>query len=183
MTQVEAPIPTPKSFNYTGNEVIPERWWTTFEDEQLNRLIDTAFTKNLNLASIWEQFQAAKANVRIQGSNLWPQVEASIRSGISRPQPDFAGGENSQVGLSAFYEVDLWGRLSAEKEAEVFRAKASFYDYQAGAMSLSAEICIAYFSVLNAMRQVELIKEQVEINEKIMTLILQSLWRRTNTRG
>ncbi len=171
MSQAEAPIPAPESFNYTGNQAIPERWWTTFEDEQLNRLIDTAFAKNLNLASIWEQFQAAKANVRIQGSNLWPQIEASLRSGISRPQPDFAGGENSQVGLSASYEVDLWGRLSAAKEAEVFRAKASFYDYQAGAMSLSAEICIAYFRVLNAMRQVELVKEQVGINEKIMTLI------------
>ncbi len=57
MSQVEAPIPAPESFNYTGNQAIPERWWTTFEDGQLNRLIDTAFTKNLNPASIWELAQ------------------------------------------------------------------------------------------------------------------------------
>lgn len=171
MMQAEPPIPTPEPFHYTGNEVIPERWWTTFNDGQLNKLIDTALSKNLDLAAIWEQFKAAEANVRIQGSPLWPQIEASLQSGISRPEPDFAGGENTRAGLSAAYEVDLWGRLSAAKEAEVFRAKASLYDYQASAMSLSAEISIAYFNVINAMRQLELVKKQVAINEKIMTLL------------
>ena len=168
---VEPPIPNPQPFSYTGIQTIPERWWTTFDDAQLNRLVDSALSKNLNLAAIWEQFQAAEANVRIQGSTLWPQVEASVRSGISRPEPDFAGGENTQAGLIAAYEVDLWGRLSAAKAAEVFRAKASFYDYQAAAVSLSAEISISYFNVLSMMRQLELVKEQVQINQTIMTLI------------
>lgn len=167
----EPPVPPVQPFSYTGIQTIPERWWTTFDDEQLNRLVDTAMSKNLNLASVWEQFQAAEANVRIQGANLWPQLEVSVRSGISRPEPDFAGGENTQAGLIAAYEVDLWGRLSAAKEAEVFRAQASFYDYQAAAVSLSAEISIAYFNVLSMMRQLELVKEQVQINEKIMQLI------------
>jgi len=168
---VEAPVPEPQSFSYTGQDVIPEEWWRAFEDEQLNRLMDSALTKNLNLASVWQQFQAAKAGVRIAGSNLWPQVEATLQSGISRPQPDFAGGENTQAGISASYEVDLWGRLNALQDAEVYRAKASYYDYQTAAMSLSAELSSAYFSVLTASKQLKLVNEQIEINEKIMKLI------------
>ncbi len=171
LAEIQSPVPDAEPFRYSGTTVIPEKWWIAFEDEQLNRLIDTALSKNLNLASFWEQFQAAKANVRIAGSNLWPQVEATLQSGISRPQPDFAGGENTQAGLAASYEVDLWGRLNALQDAEVYRAKAGYYDYQAAAMSLSAELSIAYFSVLTAARQVALIEEQIEINEKIMKLI------------
>lgn len=158
-------------FSYTGSQVIPERWWTAFEDEQLNQLIDSALVKNLNLASIWQQFEAAKATVRIQNSNLWPQLDASLQTGISRPRPDFRGGENTQAGLSASYEIDLWGGIRSAKEAEEYRAQASLYDYQAAAMSLSAEISIAYFNVINTMRQVELVKEQIVTNEKIMQLI------------
>lgn len=168
---IEAPFPEYQNFSKNGVQTIPDKWWTTFEDEQLNHLIDTALVDNLDLASIWEEFQAAKANVRIQGSNKWPQVEAALRSGISRPQPDFAGGENTQAGLSASYEVDLWGRIKAATDAETFRAKASYYDYQAATMSLTAELSIAYFNVLNTMRQVNLVKEQVDINEKITRLI------------
>ncbi|WP_240032194.1 efflux transporter outer membrane subunit [Psychroflexus aestuariivivens] len=171
LDQAEPPIPQPQAFSYSGTEAIPDRWWTAFENEQLNQIIDTALTKNLSLESIWQQFQAAKSNVRIQGSNLWPQIESSLQSGISRPVPDFAGGENTQAGLSASYEIDLWGRLSSAKEAEAFRAQASFYDYQAGAMSLSAEISIAYFRVITTKRQIELVKEQIEINNKILKLI------------
>ncbi|PRP66331.1 efflux transporter outer membrane subunit [Nonlabens agnitus] len=168
---LETPIDYSEDFSNTGNQEIPDEWWTTFEDEQLNSLIDSALSDNLSIASIWEQFQAEKENVRIQGSNQWPQVEASLRSGISRPQPDFAGGENTQAGLSASYEVDLWGRIKATKNAATFRATASYYDYQTATMSLSAEVSIAYFNVLSALQQIDLIKEQININERITKLI------------
>lgn len=171
LQNVEAPIEEAEEFSYTGTEAIPEKWWTSFNDPVLNNLIDSALTENLNLAATWEQFMAAQAILRREKSSLWPDIELVARSAVSRPEPDFAGGENFQAGLAAGYEVDLWGRIRAGIEAEEFRAEASFYDYQAAAMTLSAEISATWFQLLTLKKQLDLTNRQIETNEEIIRLI------------
>lgn len=171
LQNVEAPVEEAEDFSYTGTVAIPEKWWTSFNDPVLNNLIDSALTENLNLAATWEQFMAAQAILRREKSSLWPEIELVARSAVSRPEPDFAGGENFQAGLAAGYEVDLWGRIRAGIEAEEFRAEASFYDYQAAAMTLSAEISATWFQLLTLRKQLDLVNRQIETNEEIIRLI------------
>lgn len=171
LQNVEAPIEQAEDFSFTGTEAIPEKWWTSFNDPVLNNLIDSALTENLNLAATWEQFVAAQAILRREKSSLWPDIELVARSAVSRPEPDFAGGENFQAGLAAAYEVDLWGRIRADIEAEEFRAEASFYDYQAAAMTLSAELSATWFQLLTFRKQLDLTNRQIETNEEIIRLI------------
>ena len=171
LQNVEAPIEQAEDFSFTGTEAIPEKWWTSFNDPVLNNLIDSALTENLNLAATWEQFMAAQAILRREKSSLWPDIELVARSAVSRPEPDFAGGENFQAGLAAAYEVDLWGRIRADIEAEEFRAEASFYDYQAAAMTLSAELSATWFQLLTFRKQLDLTNRQIETNEEIIRLI------------
>ena len=171
MQEVNAPIENPESFTTSGNAQIQEEWWASFKDPVLNRLVDTALTANLELAGSWEQFQASIASVKSQRSFLFPDIQAEARTGISRPQPDFAGGENSQVGLSASYEIDLWGRIRSGIEAEEFRAQATYFDYQAAAMTISAETAINWYRLVSARKELELIAEQENTNENILKLI------------
>jgi len=170
--EVELPVEAePDNFSNNGQQMIPEKWWTSFNDPVLNRLVDTALTANLELAGSWEQFQASIATVKSQRSFLFPDIQAEARTGISRPQPDFAGGENSQVGLSASYEIDLWGRIRAGIEAEEFRAQATYFDYQAAAMTISAETALSLYQLVSARKELQLIEEQVETNENILKLL------------
>lgn len=171
LEDVKPPIEEPEEFSVSGNANIPERWWITFQDTTLNRLVDQALEANLDLRGNWQQFQAALAVVRAQKSFLWPDIQASARSAISRPEPDFAGGENLQVGLSAAYEIDLWGRIRSGVEAEKFRAEATYYDFQAAAMSLSAETSITWYQLVTARKQLALVNEQIENNRNIIKLI------------
>ncbi|MGS2739775.1 efflux transporter outer membrane subunit [Sinomicrobium sp. M5D2P17] len=171
MKVVEAPIEKPESFSSTGHTVMPDKWWTAFRDKQLNILMDSAFSNNMNLTSIWYQLKEAEAIRKTQSTFLLPDIDASAQTAISRPKPDFAGGENTQLGLSAGYEVDLWGRIRTNLEAEDFRLRASYYDYQAAAMTLSAEIAIVWFQLLTTQKQLKLASEQIETNQKIIKLI------------
>ena len=134
-------------------------------------MIDEALRTNLQLAGDWQQFRATMAVVKREKSFLWPDIQASARTAISRPEPDFAGGENLQVGVSAAYEIDLWGRIRSGIEAEEFRAQATYFDFQAAAMSLSAETAITWYQLVSARKQLELINRQIETNEDIVRLI------------
>ena len=62
-TNVALPIEEVQEFSYNGNSVLEDKWWTAFEDEQLNMLIDSAMESNFDLAATWQQFLAAKATV------------------------------------------------------------------------------------------------------------------------
>ena len=165
------PYESPEDFSSSGDTDLQDRWWQSFEDEQLNYFVTEALDSNLNLLAAWERLEAAEDLVKRERSVLFPEVDANVRSAISRPEPDFVGGENIQLGLRAFYEVDLWGRLRSGVEAERFRAEATFYDYRALAISLSAEITTTWYRLRSARLQLELATSQVENNEKILRLI------------
>ena len=170
-SNVTLPIPEIKEFSYTGESVLEEKWWTAFQDEKLNQLIDSAMQSNFDLAATWQQFLAAKATVSRAASNKWPQIEASAQTAENFPVNDFRGGENTQLGLSASYEIDLWGRIRTGVQAEKFRAEASLFDYRAAAISLSAEIATTWYQLLAAKKQLKITDNQIATNEDIIKLI------------
>lgn len=167
----EAPTEKPQNFSEFGQDSISNQWWKVFRDSQLNQLVDSAFANNMNLISTWYQLQEANAIRKSQSTYLLPDIQANAQTAISRPEPDFAGGENTQIGLTANYEVDLWGRIRASVQAEDFRIQASYYDYQTVAMTLSAQITNTWFQMITAKRQLNLAEAQIANNEKIIKLI------------
>jgi len=137
ISPIEVPLEAPEEFSIQGEAAIPDKWWTAFGDPQLNALIDSALARNMDLISVWHQLQAARAMVRARSTLLLPDIEARAQTAISRPVPDFTGGETTQIGASASYEIDLWGRIKSSIQAEEFNLQASYYDYQTAALSIS----------------------------------------------
>ncbi|MDF0709197.1 TolC family protein [Flagellimonas okinawensis] len=170
-SEISPPIKEYQEFTSTGDSVVTERWWEVFKDQHLNALIDSAMESNMNLAATWQQFLATKASVRSQASNKWPSLEASAQTARTLPEPDFVGGENTQLGFLSSYELDLWGRIGTAVNAEKFRSEASYFDYQALALSLSAEIAGTWYQLQAAKEQLRITENQIRTNEAIIKLI------------
>lgn len=171
VAKINLPYDNLESFSLSGEAEVPDKWWLAFEDEELNELIEIALQTNLSLKTVWHQFQEARSFVIITASARWPQLFLQLQSGISRPEPDFVGGENTQLSFRANYEVDLWGRIRYSKHAEEYRFHASYFDYKTMAISLSAEIALTWFRLKTIRNQIQLIEEQVETNEQVLVLI------------
>ncbi|WP_434036351.1 TolC family protein [Formosa sp. 4Alg 33] len=174
-SEISLPIEDVKEFSTTGERVLEDKWWMAFEDDQLNTLIDSAMQRNFDLAATWQQFLATQATVSIETSNLWPQIDAGAQTAENFPLNDFTGGENTQIGLSASYEIDLWGRLRTAVQAEKFRAEANLYDYRAAAISLSAEIATTWYELLAAKKQLQITDDQIQTNQDIIKLMRSRL--------
>lgn len=171
ISPIEVPLEAPEEFSIQGEAAIPDKWWTAFGDPQLNALIDSALARNMDLISVWHQLQAARAVVKARSTLLLPDIDAQAQTAISRPVPDFTGGETTQIGASASYEIDLWGRIKSSIQAEEFNLQASYYDYQTAALSISAEITRVWFQMIATRQQLELTREQITNNQKIIDLI------------
>ncbi|GAA4430629.1 efflux transporter outer membrane subunit [Pontibacter saemangeumensis] len=154
-----------------GETEVPDQWWLAFQDPELNLLIDSALQSNLPLKIAWYQFREAGALVDITASAKVPDVFLQLQSGISRPEPDFVGGENTQLSLRASYEADLWGRIRYGVHAEEYRFKASYYDYKTAAVTLTGEITLAWLRLKATNIQLQLLDEQLETNNQVLALI------------
>jgi len=170
-SNVALPIQNVQEFSQTGNDSIDDEWWLAFEDKNLNQLIDSAMHSNLDLAATWQRFLAAKAVVTGAASDKWPRIQATAQTAENFPVNDFTGGENTQLGLSASYELDLWGRIRTGVQAEKLRAEANLFDYQTAAISLSSEIATTWYQLLAAKKQLNITKNQIATNEDIIKLI------------
>jgi NodT family efflux transporter outer membrane factor (OMF) lipoprotein len=167
--EVSLPLAPPRSFSESGEEPLPERWWTSFDDPALNQLVEQALRSNFDLASAWQRLRQARAIVERERSSLYPDVDVELEA--SAREPDFDGGDGLRLGLVSEYEVDLWGRIRSRIDAERYRARATLADYQTAALSLSAEVVRTWFQLIEARSQLSLLDEQVDTNAKVLELL------------
>ncbi|MEQ9221351.1 MAG: efflux transporter outer membrane subunit [Cyclobacteriaceae bacterium] len=168
---VTLPYDSLSEFSISGDQEMADQWWIAFEDQQLNQVIDTALSANLTLQAIWYQLKEAESLVTIASSTLLPDASFEVQTGVSRPQPDFVGGENTQISLRSNYEVDLWGRIRYAAHAEHYQMKATYFDYKTAAISLSAEIALTWFRIKATKYQLQLVDQQITTNEQVLALI------------
>jgi len=92
-------------------------WWQVFKDTKLQELIRLALKQNYDLQLATERIVAARAELAITRSNLFPQVQGN---------GNFIGGqENSAqskynfltLTADAAFQLDLFGRLRRATEA------------------------------------------------------------------
>jgi NodT family efflux transporter outer membrane factor (OMF) lipoprotein len=172
---IDPPLTLPESFSESGSQLTPDRWWTSFEDEQLNTIIDSAMQDNFDLLTAWERLRAARSVVDRESSALFPDLEATAGASATRTDDPSSDSETLQLGLSSAYEIDFWGRIQSAVEAEQFRADATFADFQTVALTLSAEITRAWYRLADAQSQVALIDEQIETNQTVLQLLKNRL--------
>jgi len=174
---IAPPVEAPQSFSENGDQAIPDRWWTSFNDTTLNAVVDSALQDNFDLLTAWERLRAAEAVVDRESSLFYPSLEATAGAEASRRDEgnEFSDTENLQLGLSSEYEIDLWGRIQSAVDAERFRANATFADFQTAALTLSAEITRTWYQLADARNQVELIDDQIDTNLTVLELLKNRL--------
>ncbi|QIA09954.1 TolC family protein [Draconibacterium halophilum] len=170
-TSINLPIDTPENFSVQGVTETPDKWWTVFEDEQLNSLIDSALQNNMDLQTTWYRLQESQAIIDRVSAEMYPSFDGSAQAEINNRQSEFQQSQRFRIGLYSEYEIDLWGRINSSVEAQQFRAAASFEDYQTAVISLSAEISRTWYNLVVATNQLQLAENQVETNEKTLSLI------------
>ena len=155
----EQPIEAPEAFSQEGQAVVPERWWESLEDAELNGLVEEALGGNFDLQIAWDRLDQAAALARKAGAAAWPALTgeaagARFRSeggtiggarGGTSPSTTSVGAGNGgdsitgntfSLGLAASYEVDLWGRVRSTRRAAGFNLAASREDLAGAAMTL-----------------------------------------------
>ena len=175
-TTVSDPVDSSTEFSASGTQEVPEKWWTSFEEPALNKAVRQALSSNFNLKTAWQRLQAARAVSDRESAALLPSLDASAQAQTTENSSESQATDNDfQLGLTAVYEVDLWGSIRSGVEAEQYRAQASLADYQTAGVTLSAEVVRTWYQIAEAQNQLNLVKQQVETNQQVLELLRNRL--------
>ena len=163
----------PDSYSVPGSPGQPaERWWETFEDQQLNALVEEALAQNFSLAQSWARLRQAQALAVQRGASLYPDLSLNAAASSQK-----SGANNAEtvelysLGLSSSYEIDLWGRFRSQRQAAVITAEASKEDLMAAAMTISANVVTRWIGIISQRMQKKLLQQQLEANQILLELV------------
>jgi len=156
---------------------VPDRWWQLFESEELNTLVETAFTNNLDMAVAAARLRQARERMIITGASGSFQLNG--RGGASVDKfGNTRGGinvENTQesysAGLNASYELDIWGRISSAERAAELAYEATDQQLTATALLISGEIARSWLQLKAVLLEMELIQNQIETSLQALDLL------------
>src|SRR5712691_3790495 len=136
-------------------------WWQVFRDPQLQELIRTALKQNYDLQLATERINAARAQVAISRSRLFPQVQGN---------GDFSGGKEHNfqtksnfltLTADAAFQLDFFGRLRRATEASRAQLLATEDARQTVILTLVSEVASDYFALLQLDLQLQITHETV----------------------
>jgi multidrug efflux system outer membrane protein len=164
-------VPTPNTFrDLAQNPQIRAQtasyadlhWWEVFKDPKLQELIRTALKQNYDLQLATERINAARAQLAVTRSSLFPQVGANANLN-GRKENTFQSKYNflTLVGDAAF-QLDLFGRLRRATEASRAELLATDAARQTVILTLVSDVANDYFTL----RQLDL---QLQITHETIT--------------
>lgn len=146
-------------------------WWQGLNDPTLTRLIQDALAHNNNLAQAAIKVRRAQLVAGQAASDQLPSVSVKGSSTASRL---LDGGPTTRVSTltaAASWEVDLWGRLAALRNAADWEAQATEQDHQAAAMSLVGTVANLYWQVAYLNQRVEASQQSIEYARRTLQLV------------
>ncbi|MGM8226357.1 efflux transporter outer membrane subunit [Cellvibrio sp. ARAG 10.3] len=153
---------------------INREWWASFQSPQLNQLIDEALQQSPDLRIAVERVRQAELQMNSAGASLVPALSVNASSGSTRSrdsEADWQTGESSRVSLGASYEIDLWGRVSANIAAAEASFKASEFDYESARLSLTGAVASGWFQWLALQARIETARENIRIAQRVYDIV------------
>ncbi len=176
--QPASPVPATAGDGGADDPLVLPGWEALFQDPQLQQLIRTALSNNRDLRLALLDVAEARAQYRIEGSALYPELSVDGDGTRQRLPADLSqtGDSNIQtqysVGLGvAAYEVDLFGRLRSLKQSALQQYLATEEARRSAHITLVSEVANAYLTLQADRRNLRISRETVDAQQESVDLV------------
>jgi multidrug efflux system outer membrane protein len=145
-------------------------WWQVFQDSQLQEMIRTALNQNYDMQLATERINAARAQVAITRSHLFPQVGGNADFNGGKQQAFQTTSNFLSLGADAAFQVDLFGQLRRATEAARAELLATEESKHTVTLTLVSDVASAYFELLQLDLELQITRDTVKTQEDSVKL-------------
>jgi len=147
------------------------KWPELFTDTALKKLISDGLAANLDLKIAIERINQAAVNVKLSKAAFLPSVNGNVsvkESRLAFPQGFGLFDQSTQydLGITAGWEIDVWGRLKSAKKSALANLLATDAAKRAVQTQLIANIANSYYELLILDEQLKVLKKTAKNREK-----------------
>jgi NodT family efflux transporter outer membrane factor (OMF) lipoprotein len=148
-------------------------WWTTFNDTNLNALVEIALTNSPQQRIAAARIEEARGIRRSAKSSLFPTLGISGNAGRRREGVYQTTGNYYDAGFDASYELDLFGKNRNTVNAADAQLLALEAEFQNVELTLVGEVTRTYIDFRAAEKQRAIAEKNLEAQESTLKLIQQ----------
>ena len=172
------PIKVPASWTASAaasdGAPLTQDWFRAFGSPELETLIASAYSENLDVQAADARLRQADARARAAGAALLPQIDANGNATNFRGHSP--AGSTSETdwtaGVTASYEIDFWGKKRAARDSAVFLRRASQADRALLMLDTLTSIANTYFQVIALREEISLAEETARNAQRLLDLVL-----------
>lgn len=142
----------PNAAPQTTASIADEKWWTLFDDPQLQALIHKAIAQNYDVRIAATRVLQAQAQLGITRADQFPAIYGGASAANTRiPQTKLLAATNTSsnnLNLSLSWELDFWGKYRRATESARASLLATEWGQKAVIWSLVSNVATAYFQLL-----------------------------------
>ena len=166
-----APDASPQTVASLGDE----KWWSVYQDTQLQALIREALAQNYDVRIAAMHVLQAQATLGITRADQFPTVTAGAstsneRFPATRITPAFETSPTS-LNLSLFWELDFWGKFRRATEAARATLLATEWGQKAVISSLVSNVASAYFQLLELDSEMNISRRTLDSRKESLRLV------------
>ncbi|WP_258405760.1 efflux transporter outer membrane subunit [Shewanella mangrovisoli] len=165
-------LQVPEQWQHTqvNGQVSLDPWWQKFNQPELNQLISQVLSSNNDLTLATLTLQKARLQAGLARDDLYPQLSSNNTASVNKPLEGGSSSKAFQANLSVSYEVDLWGKVSANIDQAQWTALASLEDRESTAQSLVATTASLYWQIGYLHQRIELSNKSIEHSRQTLAL-------------
>lgn len=165
----------PDSAQQTAASLGDEKWWTVYQDPELQSLIREALTNNYDVRIAAARVLQADALLGITRADQFPTITGGAAANNARQPPTPITPETefstNAVNLSMAWELDFWGKFRKATEAARASLLASEWGQKAVISSLVSEVASAYFQLLELDAEMEISQSTLASRKESLRLV------------
>jgi NodT family efflux transporter outer membrane factor (OMF) lipoprotein len=150
---------------------VSDDWLKSFNDPMLEAIVAEAIANNLDLREAVERVKIAQQNVIVVGAQLLPQVGAQLGASTVRDKDQSSDFNSTLAYAGVAWELDVWGRLRAQRAASEAAYEATALDYAYARQSLAALAAKSWYLAIETRQLVALGEESVKVFSQLLELI------------
>lgn len=149
-------------------------WWRNFHDSALNQYVDQALRYNSDVLIARERVNEYQARAYAANSSLFPTLDAGLTGTRARAQSAATGLPiHSTVykgGLTASYDVDLWGANRSASDAAEASLAAQKAAAAAADLTVATSVSVGYITLLSLDEQLQVTEQTLKSREEAYRL-------------
>lgn len=157
------------SFIEQGTQKLEASWWHSFESDELTHLINQALQKNLTLKARELRLKSSAISAELSGADLYPDL--NLTSNISSDIDSFTHVNNATFGVNSSWELDVWGRISANQNKSYWENKGQQSLYRARANLVAGNIATAWIGLVSEEEKKLILATQHRRTKDALTVI------------